>query len=61
MTQTFTLRPTLTEKTAKNENKPSSFGAEGPSESVINNILNFSKNLEIKHSRLVPAIEIVKS
>ena len=32
-----------------------------PSKDVMNNILNFSKNLEVKKSRFVDAIEIMKS
>lgn len=32
-----------------------------PSKDVMNNILNFSKNLDVKKSRFVDAIEIMKS
>ncbi len=59
MTKTSTLvpdsTPKTTEKTAKQENE------EEPSDRVISNILNFSRNLEIKPSRLVERFEILRS
>lgn len=61
MTQTFTQNSHTTAKTKKEEEKIPSFDAVAPSSKVIQNILNFSKNLEIKHSKLLPAIELLKS
>lgn len=61
MTQTFTQIINLTAKIRKEEKKIPSFEDAVPSETVVQTILNFSKNLEIKHSKLVPAIEMMKS
>lgn len=62
MTQTFTQSPDFTAKQLKEEEKIPFFEKNaGPSSFVIQNILNFSKNLEIKHSKLIVAIELIKS
>ena len=58
MTQTFT--PNLNETNLKLE-KVQFSGFIEPSKNVLDNILNFSKNLEIKHSKLVDVIEVIKS
>ena len=59
MTKTSTLVPDQTLKTTEKPAKPEI--EEEPSLRVINNILNFSRNLEIKPSRLVERIEILRS
>jgi hypothetical protein len=66
MTQTFTsnLNETATKLEKENHYQLSdsdSFRNAGPSINVINNILNFSKNLEVKRSRFVNTIEVIKS
>ena len=61
MTKTFTQRPDLTAITLKKEKKIPFFEVAGPSNTIIQNILNFSKNLEVKHSRLIPPIELIRS
>lgn len=61
MTQTFTQIINLTAETRKEEEKIPSFEDAVPSEMVLQTILNFSKNLEIKHSKLIPAIQMLKS
>lgn len=61
MTETFTQSPDLTaEHPVKEEKIPFAPFAE-PSENVIRNILNFSRNLEIKKSGLIPPIEVIRS
>lgn len=61
MTETFTPGLDLTVKpTAEEQKIPLADFAE-PSENVIKNILNFSKNLEIRPSRLIREIELIKS
>jgi hypothetical protein len=61
MTETFTQGTDLTvERVTKEEKIPFVPSAE-PSENVIRTILNFSKNLEVKTSRLLPPIEVMKS
>ena len=61
MTSTFT--PNLNETTIKLEKDYQNQFPDfvDPSKNVINNILNFSKNLDVKKSRFVDAIEIMKS
>jgi hypothetical protein len=64
MTQTFTsnLNETATKLEKENHYQLSdsdSFRNAGPSINV--NILNFSKNLEVKRSRFVNTIEVIKS
>lgn len=61
MTKTFTSK--LNETAIKSEtDRADQFPqfAE-PSKNVIDNILNFSKNLEIKRSRFVDTIEVIRS
>jgi hypothetical protein len=61
MNQTFTLVST-TFKSTKNK-QPVSKQADdfGPSDSIIQNILNYSKSLTVKKSNSVGFIEIVAS
>jgi len=59
MTKTSTLVPDHTLKLNEIPAKPEN--EEEPSHRVISNILNFSRNLEIKPSRLVDRIEILRS
>jgi len=61
MTQTFTsnINETATKSNKDPKDQFSNFSE--PSKNVINNILNFSKNLEIKRSKFVDMIELVKS
>ena len=61
MTRTFTSNLNETAiKSAKDHGDQLPEFAE-PSKNVIDNILNFSKNLEIKRSRFVDSIEMIKS
>ncbi len=61
MTRTFTSNLNETAiKPAKDHGDQLPEFAE-PSKNVIDNILNFSKNLEIKKSRLVDTVEVIKS
>lgn len=61
MTQTFTsnINETATKSIKDHKDQFANFAE--PSKNVINNILNFSKNLEIKRSKFVDTIELVKS
>ena len=66
MTQTFTsnLNETATKLEKENYHQLSdacSYKDAEPSKNVIDNILNFSRNLEIKRSKFVAAIEVMKS
>ena len=58
-----TSTPSLTERTPETEEAPLKAGPEfaEPSAHIIQNILNFSKSLEIRRSELVQAIEVVRS
>ena len=58
MTKTFTSE--LTAAPELKDEKVSSLHAE-PSENTIQNILNYSRNLEIRASRFVSDIQIMKS
>ncbi|MDO8998545.1 MAG: hypothetical protein Q7W45_02190 [Bacteroidota bacterium] len=58
MTSTFTSNLITTATKLEKDQLPEF--AE-PSKNVINNILNFSKSLEIKKSRFVDLIEVIKS
>ncbi len=61
MTRTFTSELNETAiKTAKDHEDQLPEFAE-PSKNVIDNILNFSKNLEVKKSKFVDTIEAIKS
>ena len=61
MTQTFTLDLDFTAKDTKKEQKRTFLDVAEPSERTLQNILNFSKNLEVKQSKLIKAIELFKS
>lgn len=61
MTQTFTPATDFTDEEHRKEQKNTFQDFDVPSEKTIQNILNFSKNLEIKPSRLVEAVEFIRS
>jgi len=61
MTQTFTLDLDFTAHETKKEQKNTFLDIAEPSENTIQNILNFSKNLEVKQSSLIKTIEMLKS
>lgn len=61
MTQTFTLDLDFTAKEAERKQKSDFLEFAEPSNSTIQNILNFSRNLEVKQSKLVKSIELLKS
>lgn len=61
MISTFTQTNTLTENTVKTEQIMSLPEFAQPSAKTLATILNYSKNLEIKQSGLIDAIEIIKS
>lgn len=61
MTQTFTLDLDFTAKETKKEQKNAFLEIAEPSNGTIQNILNFSRNLEVKQSKLVKSIELLKS
>jgi hypothetical protein len=58
MTKTFT--PEITAAPIKEE-EIAFLCAAGPSESTIRNILNYSRNLEVRPSQLIAEIYFVKS
>ena len=61
MTRTFTsnLNETAIKSAKDHEDQLPNFAE--PSKNVIDNILNFSKNLEVKKSKFVDTIETIKS
>jgi hypothetical protein len=61
MTKTFTLDLDFTANDIKKEQKNTFLNIAEPSERTLQNILNFSKNLEVKHSKLVRSMEWIKS
>lgn len=61
MMQTFTPASDFTAEQPQKESKNTFLDLAEPSENTIQNILNFSKNLEIKQSNLVNHIELIKS
>ncbi len=66
MTRTFTsnLNETAIKTASDHEDQllcPDSYRGAEPSKNVIDNILNFSKNLEVKKSKFVDTIETIKS
>ncbi len=61
MTQTFTPALDFTANDTKKEQKNAFSEFAEPSNNSIQNILNYSKSLEIKHSELIKEVEIVKS
>ena len=60
MTQTFTPDLDLTAEKLEKLEKSLSYNAE-PSNTTIQNILNYSRNLEVKQSSLINHIEMIKS
>jgi len=61
MTETFTPGLDLPVKPSLKEPKIPFSGFAEPSKNVINNILNFSLNLEVKKSKLMSHITVNKS
>ena len=61
MTQTFTPVLDLTAQLSEKESENTFSSLAEPSFNTIQNILNYSKNLEIKKSRMLEAIEVMKS
>lgn len=61
MTQTFTLDLDFTAKETEKEQKNTFLDVAEPSESTLQNILNYSKNLEVKQSTMIKSIELLKS
>jgi len=61
MTQTFTLDLDFTAKETEKEQKNTFLDIADPSENTINNILNYSKNLEVMQSGLIRSIILLKS
>ena len=61
MTQTFTPALDLTAQEIEKELQSGLSTEAEPSENTIRNILNFSRNLEVKQSSLVNTIEVLKS
>ena len=61
MTQTFTLDLDFTANNTKKEQKNIFLELAEPSENTLQNILNFSKNLEVKQSKLIKSIDFLKS
>ena len=61
MTETFTPGLDLPVKPSLKESKIPFSGFAEPSKNVINNILNFSLNLEVKKSTLMDNISLIKS
>jgi hypothetical protein len=61
MTKTFTLDLDFTANDIKKEQKNTFLNIAEPSERTLQNILNFSKNIEVKHSKLVRSMEWIKS
>ncbi len=61
MTQTFTSNLNETATQSNKDLKDQFANFVEPSKNVIDNILNFSKNLEIKKSKFVDFVEVIKS
>lgn len=61
MTQTFTQALDFTANDTEKEQKNAFLEFAEPSNYTIQNILNFSRNLEVKQSKLVKTIELLKS
>ena len=61
MTKTFTLNLDITEKTSKEAKLPEVIQNAEPSAQTLQNILNFSKNLQIVKSNTLQHIEVMKS
>ncbi len=61
MTQTFTLDLDFTAINTKREQKNAFLEIAEPCENTLQNILNFSKNLEVKKSNLIKSIDFLRS
>jgi len=61
MINTSTYNQTITENTFKTEQAMQLPDFFNPSDSLINTILNYSKNLEIKTSQFINEIVLIKS
>ena len=61
MIQTFTPALDITVADTEKESKNNFFDLAEPSNLTIQNILNYSKNLEVKQSRLIREVELMKS
>jgi hypothetical protein len=61
MIKTFTSEFEHTAKEHKKERQLFGLSSEVPSENALKNILNYSKNLEVKQSKLLPYLEFLKS
>ncbi|PBQ34243.1 hypothetical protein CNR22_21535 [Sphingobacteriaceae bacterium] len=61
MTRTFTLDLDFTATVNKKEQQNTFLDHAEPSERTLQNILNFSRNLEVKPSKLIHTIELLKS
>ena len=61
MILTFTSEFEHTAKKQKKETPVLGLSSEEPSENTLNNILNYSKNLEVKKLKLLPYLEFLKS
>jgi hypothetical protein len=61
MTKTFTLSLDITEKTKKEAKLPEVIQNAEPSAQTLQNILNFSKNLQVLKSNTLQYIEVMKS
>jgi hypothetical protein len=61
MILTFTSEFEHTAKENKKEAPLLAFGSDEPSDLTLQNILNYSKNLEVKQAKLLPFIEFLKS
>lgn len=61
MTKTFTPSLDFTATPSEKEQKNTFLEIAEPSNQTIQNILNFSKNIEVKQSKFVKEIEFLKS
>jgi hypothetical protein len=61
MMQTFTPGPDLAANETEKEEKSTLLEFAEPSENTLQNILNYSKNLEIKQSKWISSVELLKS
>jgi hypothetical protein len=61
MVKTFTPALDFIAEQNEKEAKDTSFGLSEPSQNVIQTILNYSRNLEVKQSKLLRNLELLKS
>ncbi len=61
MQQTFTLVSSTLKSTKNKQQAPILVDDQSPSDSIIQNILNYSKSLSVKKSKTIGFIEIVAS